>query len=138
MAKSSFTVVRNVIPRKRVSIVNDEPSRTVQSAKQECDINFILRNYQKTGMLEHINKYQAQYGEVPSHDFREALEIVKQAQTVFDALPSNVRNRFANDPAQFLSFCENPANLSEAKLLGLAKPDTAPSDLQPPPAASAS
>lgn len=120
-------------PRLRVAQSDDSPSLTKQAEKQSCDINFIIQKYQRTGMLEHINRYQGVYGEAPAADFREALETVRTATSMFEALPSSVRKRFDNDPAAFLDFCSDPANLEEARLLGLADPRTTAADLSPPP-----
>lgn len=126
------------IPRLRVAQSNNSPSRTKQSEKKACDINFIISRYQKTGMLEHINQNRGIYGEAPAADYREALETVRKADALFKALPSSVRNRFDNDPAEFLAFCEDPANLDEARLLGLANPATTAADLTPAPSETAS
>lgn len=38
---------------------------------------------------------------------------------MFDTLPSKLRLRFGNDPAEFLSFVEDPANDQEMIDLGL-------------------
>lgn len=119
MSKPTWKLNARPVPRCRVTLDASKNPRTKQAHKRECDINFIMEKYQKTGMVDHVNRYQATYGEAPSHDFREALELVRQAQTMFNDLPSKVRARFENDPARFLEFCEDPANLEEAKLLGL-------------------
>ncbi len=42
-----------------------------------------------------------------------------EAQNSFDSLPSNIRNRFENDPGKLLDFLANEENLSEAQKLGL-------------------
>lgn len=114
-----FRVSARPIPRLRVTLDASEGNRTKQAPKRECDINFIIDRYQRTGMVEHVNRYQATYGDAPSADFREALELVKSASKMFADLPSKVRARFEHDPAQFLAFCEDPANREEAELLGL-------------------
>lgn len=38
----------------------------------------------------------------------------------FMTLPASVRERFANDPGEFLKFAEDPANLDEMVDMGLA------------------
>lgn len=93
---------------------------TEQSHKQGCEINNILAKYHKTGVLEHVNKHQAQYGDATSLDFQNAMQTVINAQTMFDDLPSKLRNRFQNDPAQFLDFVQNEENIDEMIKLGLA------------------
>lgn len=111
--------------RRRVAITT--PADAIgakQNFKQECDINFILDQYQRTGAIYHFNTRQPEYGYAEAVDFREALEIVKQGQSVFEALPSSLRARFQNDPAQFLEFVQDPANSDEMAQLGLRAPIT--------------
>lgn len=101
------------------------PGRTKQSFKDECDINNIMRKYQKTGLVEAVNKHQARYGDVPAMDFREAVENLRLADEMFMDMPSNVRKRFDNDPGEFLAFVQDPANRDEAIELGLIIPPVA-------------
>nr|WAE43869.1 MAG: internal scaffolding protein [Microviridae sp.] len=109
---------------KRVQIFFNEPSRTHQSFKDECNINNIVRKYKKTGVLTHVTSAVAQQGDfcdVPT--FHEAMNIVASAQQHFDQLPSLVRKRFSNDPAQFLDFVGDASNLDEMRSLGLLNPE---------------
>ena len=98
-------------------------SRTKQSFKDECDINNILRKYQKTGLLTHVASYAGRYEELPSDvDYQESLNAIISAEAAFMSLPSGLRLRFGNDPGEFLQFVSNPANSNELVELGLAKP----------------
>lgn len=111
--------------RRRVAVTTPAGSEGAkQHFKKECDINFIVDQYQRTGAIYHFNTRQPQYGFAEAVDFREALEIVKQGQSVFDALPSSLRSKFENDPARFLEFVQNPANAEEMAQLGLRAPVT--------------
>lgn len=96
-------------------------SRTKQSFRDETNINTIMARFQKTGMLEFVNKHEPQYGDVTAIDFQNSMESVAQAREMFADLPSKVRDRFNNDPAELLDFLDNPDNKDEAVLLGLAK-----------------
>lgn len=114
------------IPRNRVQLVT--PADAVgakQSFKTECDINFIIEQFQTKGAITHFNTRQPQYGYAEAVEFREALDIVKKGQELFQALPSSLRARFENDPAQFLEFVQDPANGEEMVALGLREPQTA-------------
>lgn len=109
----------------RVDKTFTEPSLTQQSFKKECDINEIMRRFKASGDPAYLQKLggytEGLYGDfsdVP--DYRTALEQVKRAGDVFGALPAKVRARFSNDPAEFLDFCQNPANADELVNLGLA------------------
>lgn len=111
-----------------------EPSMTKQSFKDECDINNIVKAFQVTGIIAHINEKAAQgaYIDLPSAlDYQESLNIALAAQASFDTLPASVRSRFDNDPAQFLEFMADPQNQDEMITLGLAK-DTRPTEVSQP------
>ena len=95
-------------------------SRTKQSFKEETEINNIVARYQETGLLDHINKHGPRYNEMPSQDdFAEAMNLVTSSRSMFNELPANLRNRFGNDPAQFLDFVGDENNREEMISLGL-------------------
>lgn len=108
----------------------DPPSLTKQSFVPECDINNILRSYRATGQINHIraNAAQGVYEDLPDpQDFQTSLNIIMEANDSFASLPSAIRRRFGNDPAEFLAFVTNPANQDEIIAMGLAV------DTRPPP-----
>jgi len=112
-----------------------EPSMTKQSFAAECDINNIIRSYSVSGIITHINEKAAigTYADLPDPiDYQESLNLVMAAEASFASLPSSVRNRFSNDPEQFLAFMGDPANQDEMIALGLAK-DTRPPKTEPAP-----
>lgn len=99
------------------------PSRTKQEFVGESDVNNILKQYKLTGVISHINEKASQgtYADLPDGiDFQESLHLVQNAQLAFASLPSVIRNRFGNDPAQFLDYMADPANQDEMIKLGLA------------------
>lgn len=121
--------------------VQTPPSMTKQSFAAECDINNILRQYKKTGMISHINAQASKgmYLDLPAEvDFQTALNTVIRAEEAFDTLPARLRARFNNDPAEFLIFSTDPRNQKELIELGLAqaipKPDQAVPPVSAPPA----
>lgn len=91
-----------------------------QSFKDQCDINKIMAKYQKTGAIDHLNKHGANYGFATAIDFHESMNLVTSAQQMFDDLPSDIRTKFYNSPAQFLDFVQNPENADQLVELGLA------------------
>lgn len=94
---------------------------TVQSEKDNCDINVIVKRFGVTGQLPIVSRLPT-YGDFDSiFDFRSAMESVRSAQERFDALPSDVRKRFYNDPQMFVEFASDPKNLDEMRKMGLAK-----------------
>lgn len=92
---------------------------TKQSFKDECDINTIMARYQSTGELPDLGKVAPQYLDATGMDFQAMQNQLVEAQSLFDALPSKIRNRFANDPGEFLSFVSDPSNHSELQKMGL-------------------
>lgn len=112
------------------------PSMTKQAFVAECDINNILKQYRLTGQIRHITAKAAQgaYQDLPDPlDFQDAMNIVLEAQTSFATLPSQVRDRFGNDPEQFLQFMADPANQDEIIKLGLASDKRPPAEGAQPP-----
>lgn len=99
--------------------------RTKQAFKDECDINNIMARYQKTGIINFQQRFEPRYGDVSAIEFQSAMQTVARGKTMFNELPSRVRERFHNDPAQFMEFINNPANADEARELGLLKPKPA-------------
>lgn len=109
-------------PPQRVPLTCEDVSLTKQSMSEECDINYILRKYQKTGVVDHFKKHEGRYDIFAPVDFHEAMNIVADAQSMFSELPSSVRSKFDNDPGTFLNFANNPANHDAMVELGLGKP----------------
>lgn len=101
---------------------NPLPTPTQQHLKAECDINNILRQYDKTGLITHVNNATAQYGDFTEvNEYQESLNRVIAAQDAFAALPSDVRKRFANDPGEFFEFATDPSNFDAMVDMGLAE-----------------
>lgn len=95
---------------------------TEQHHKHICDINNIIRTYDKTGLIQHVSASVARYGDFTEvNEYQEALNTVIRAQNAFDELPSHVRKRFDNDPGEFFEFATNPDNHDEMVELGLAE-----------------
>lgn len=99
---------------------SEDPGKTLQSAKDECDINRIIRRYRDTGVITHLVDLEAQYGDVTGIDYQSALLLVENARGLFSQLPAEVRSKFKNDPAVFLDFCDDPTNADELVEMGLA------------------
>lgn len=105
---------------KRVIFRNEKPSRVQAQFQKECDVNEILKKYKATGMLTHVAKTQIQYMDhTQLPDLHTAMIQLTTAQQAFDALPAELRKRFANSPAEMYEFLANPENNEEAVKLGL-------------------
>lgn len=104
--------------RLAISFPENSP-HTKQEFKAEADINTIMARYNRTGELPQINLVAPQYLDVTDMDFHTHMNIIREAQDLFDALPSQVRNRFANDPGEFIDFCGDLNNHPELARMGL-------------------
>lgn len=117
-----------------------EPSMTKQSFRDECDINTIMKRFERTGVLDFVNEHEARYGDATALDYQSALNVVIQAEGMFADMPAHLRKRFNNDPALFLEFIDNPENIEESVKLGLrteaVKPLIEPETAPPAPPAS--
>lgn len=104
--------------------VPEGESLTQQHFQDECDINFIISRYKKTGYLvdpllqpSAVPSY-ADFSELPS--YLDAQITIAKANEAFEALPALVRKRFNNNPAEFVDFCSDEENKEEMYKLGLA------------------
>lgn len=112
--------VRSRSYRKRVPYRTTGESLTKQSFKQDCDINNIMRQFERTGIIDHVNKFAGNYGHMPSEiDYQAACNQMITAQNMFDSLPSKIRQHFHNDPAKFLAAASDPERREEMIELGL-------------------
>ena len=111
-------------PRNRVSLdFSKTKSKTRQSEAKECDINNIIRKWETSGLVGHVNTLTPQFlDSVGLPDYQTSLDMVIEAQSRFSQLPARVRDRFNNNPAKLLAFLGDPSNTAEAIALGLSVP----------------
>ena len=95
---------------------------TEQNHTKQCDVNEIIKKYDQHGLISHVNRLEAKYGDMTGKDYKESLDLVIKVKREFDELPSNIRKEFSNDPAEYLAFMENPENRDRAIELGLIEP----------------
>lgn len=115
------------------SLVCEDPSLAQQHARDECDINTIVRRFGLTGQLPSGVK-APQYGDFThATDYHSALNAVRAADAAFMELPADVRTRFNNDPGALVDFVSDASNRAEAEKLGLvlSAVQTADSNLAP-------
>jgi phage internal scaffolding protein len=119
-------------PHKRVTIKTGD-GLAKQAFKSECDINTIMQKYEKTGLIAHVNSHGGDYGNYLNvTDYHTAMTQITEAQEAFMSLPAKLRERFGNNPANFLAFAQDEKNLSEMVEMGLAEaPVTEPKEKAP-------
>lgn len=109
--------------KRKIGLDASHDGMTKQNFKDECDITKIIDRFSRTGVLEHVRSQAAEYMDAPEIDFQTAQNIVAQGKSMFESLPSKIRNRFENDPGKFLSFMQDEKNHAEARELGLLPPE---------------
>ncbi|AJK28258.1 putative minor capsid protein [Eel River basin pequenovirus] len=115
---------RSRLDRVRLPFETTGKSLTQQNFRGETDINFIMKKYEKHGVIEHLNRYAGDYSDVTGvQDYQTSLNQVMAAQEMFMSLPASIRGRFDNDPAQFLAFATDGENVDEMRNLGLMEPE---------------
>ncbi len=129
MKKEDSIVRHRFSPRHSVSIDASQGGLTKQCFKDECDINTITKKWSKTGLVSHLNAHQGEYLDcIGADDYQTALNCLIKADDSFNSLPSEMRARFHNSPAEFLDFASNADNFDEMVTMGLANPKPVPSD----------
>lgn len=105
----------------------DQPSQTLQSFKDDADINCIIARFENTGVLVDPTvpvSRTPQFGDfsdLPS--YQEAQNVIVAANNAFNSLSSKIRERFGNDPAAYFDFVqslkEGSEDYAEAVRLGI-------------------
>lgn len=94
-----------------------EPSATKQEFYKESDINLIMSRHARGGALPSGDRL-AQYGDFTRVDYRAMRDQVARASQEFEALPSDLRRKFDNDPSSYYSFVAE-ADGAQLRELGL-------------------
>lgn len=102
-------------------ICTEEEDRAKQSFKEECDINTIMEKFRVNG-IPPIAPLPNGYGDFTGiSDYQSAMNVIVAANEAFEEMPSKIRNRFNNDPREFVDFCTDENNKEELIKLGLLK-----------------
>ena len=99
--RTARTRVRSPLKAPPVKV---DAMQTEQQWVDKCDVNSIMRRYQKTGAIEHVNKHRGQYGTFDPDEYYQAQHTVARVKTEFAELPSSIRHHFRNDPAEYLRY----------------------------------
>lgn len=95
-----------------------EPSATLQSFKDDADINCIIARYENTGVLVDPSVPVSRtpnfgdFSDLPT--YQEAQNVIIAAKNAFDTLSAKIRERFHNDPAAYYDFVRSLEKGSEA------------------------
>jgi hypothetical protein len=92
---------------------------TEQSHKKMCDVNNIIRKYDKTGLLTHVSNMEYRFGAMSSMDFKQMNDQIAEFKSNVEALPSSIRKELGVTPMNVLKWFEDPKNRDRAIELGL-------------------
>lgn len=128
----SFRFVSYISPKLKQTHSFATLGRTKQQFKDECDVNVLMAQYMRTGILDGRDPASARYMDVSApFDFHQAMNFIADATGQFYDLPAALRARFGNDPGELLSFLDNPYNKAEAIALGLIRDPAVPRETVP-------
>lgn len=106
------------IKRRRVQVYKDPgESLTEQHHAKACDINTIMAKYLKTGLIEHVSRYEPQFGDVTELDFKRSMDTVARVESEFYDLPAFVRAHYDQDPSKYLAAIVTDEGLAELQAL---------------------
>lgn len=108
-----------------------DESKAVQSAKEECDINVIVRRFHVTGELPSNVKVPLEGEFQGVMTYKDAMNLIVEAERSFMEMPADVRERFNHDPGKFVAFASDEKNRDEARKLGLLVPAEEPREEVP-------
>lgn len=107
----------------RVALKCKDPSRAKQSEFKGSDIHEIIKRFDATGVMPSTGREGLYIDVSQVGDYREAVDLVRNAERFFSQLPAAVRTRFNNDAAEYLDFVSDATNYVEAQKLGLVPSD---------------
>lgn len=133
---NSRTFYTKFYPPPDPSIEFKEPSLVQPQFAYEADINNLVQTVTDRDGIQHSvwtglssslpsSQQQPQYGDFTqftTEKLIEAKNIVATASAQFEALPSNIRDRFENNPSKLIAFLNDESNYDEAVKLGFVKP----------------
>lgn len=111
------------IDKPRDGYIDTTPSRTRQEFKDECDINILMAHYERNAVMPPQNGKTPQYFDASNvPDFRESLDIAREAQEAFMRVPAHVRKELDNDVYKFVEYAQDEKNIDQLRKWGLAEP----------------
>lgn len=89
--------------------------------QQECDVNFIVDRYVKTGELSHVAENPPVFADVSDvpDDLMTSYDKIFAAEQAFMQLPSKLRKELDNDPARLGVWLQDENNRAAAVEYGL-------------------
>ena len=102
------------------------PSLTEQQYKNECDLNLLIKAYQKSGVplpAPVMNCMDC----TTVMQFETAKQVIADAESSFECLPSNIRDEFKT-VQNYLQYISDEKNIKDVYERGLADVNSIPLD----------
>lgn len=97
--------------RKRYTIKNNQPSLTKQSEYQQSDIHYIMKQFERNGVMNHLAQHEGTYGDYADlPTYHEAQNLIAEANSMFETVPASIRELHDNDPSKFVSWMMDSKN----------------------------
>lgn len=111
----------------------DDLYAAIQSHAESVDIHVILDRYAR-GDLAALSRVQGVYADVTGvpGTYAEMLNLVVAGEAQFNSLPLETRAKFDHSYAKWIAAMDNFSEWQ--KLMGIAQPDSALNNQNPPPA----
>lgn len=96
-----------------------KPSKTEQQFKHETDINNIVK-----GAISNLPSRNSMpvFADFPDpNEYVSSMNMIANAHSLFEAMPSDIREKFKNSPEEMLRFMSDENNKDEAIKLGIIK-----------------
>lgn len=110
---------KNHFKHNKVTAPVDDRVITEQLHAKSCDINNIVAQFQKTGVLPQTTKIPVYSDNTNTPDLIDAFYTVQEAELAFLDLPARVRKLMDNDPRNLEHFMLDPQNTDILKKHGL-------------------
>lgn len=85
------------------------------------EIKKMVERAEREGLFRASTRFEGEMDDFPAYDFMEAQFHMARANSMFESLPSQVRQKFDNNPAAFMQFANNPDNAQEMVNMGLKR-----------------
>lgn len=111
---------------KRIQIdFSKDKGKTIQEQSAATDINNILARFNRTGIIDHVQKNEPYYGEFGEFDFHHNQNMITKITESFMELPAKTRREFDDDPANFAEFISQQKNVDDMKdgIIGNEEPE---------------
>lgn len=97
-------------------------SMTQQQFAQECDINYIVKRAQRTGVIPVVSTQEMIFGTLDEDTFKQRMDKMAEIKSYFDGLPAEIRLHYQNSVNEFIAAMNTEEGIEEGRKLGIIAP----------------